>query len=365
MSNFGSYSFRMGWRYWPYLKRSTPTALTLSASLWGFSAKTEDKIVSEEKKRVVEESRLASSQPIVGFKEKELEKLPAGQTIEIPSPNLSHSFLVKQASQLSLESSLVLLNRSLSAYLDFTQQHSQDLISLAGIYEMQSDNLPMIFSNQELYNKMVELKIKIKEDTVKLTELCLLLDYAKKLLETAVETCFLVGNSHLASSASEQLNRIDMLLETERQKLDALRQDLRMAEVSHIDSTSSSDKSKKEEHEVVGEKNPPQMEKLVEGLKKVDPLTQQSDQEDFKILRHQDDEKLETESPAFKFQDNSDELIKISVKESFAEELEGESNEGEKLKDEQDSFPSEKVELEEKDYEKDGKFKSTYKMPTF
>ena len=89
----------------------------------------------------------------LSYQEPELPARPAA-AILIPSPpDLSHSFLVKQAASCTLESSLSLLTRSLASYLEFCQHHAHNLDSLAGQQHVFYLNLTYCFSNYFYPNK--------------------------------------------------------------------------------------------------------------------------------------------------------------------------------------------------------------------
>jgi len=314
----------------------------------------------------------------LSYQEPELPARPEG-SIQIPSPSdLSHSFLVRQAASCTLESSMSLLTRSLASYLEFCQQHAQNLDSLAGIYQMKTDNLPSIFTDEELYSNMVDLKFKIKTESQTVSHLEILLDYARKVMETAIETAFLVGIDETAIRNSEQLLRINESIAATKDRLSYLKHELRSAEIQHIKQTGESLKTGSVNNDPDKEINQPSnesainksitdssdlqssSEKMSELLAGLSKFESQIYDENIKISAKSEAEQSEksSESGEFKFEDYSDGETKFSIKE------EDKSGEDEFDKNE-DSSDDSNVITEDKEDDKEKKEDFTYKFPTF
>ena len=56
---------------------------------------------------------------------------------------------------------------------------------------MTADGLPIAFTQEELYDKVISLKTQIKQDKAQLVELETLFSYVKKMMDSVAETSFL------------------------------------------------------------------------------------------------------------------------------------------------------------------------------
>ena len=245
---------------------------------------------------------------------------------------------------------------------------------------MKTDNLPSIFTDEELYSKMVDLKLKIKTDAHTVSHLEILLDYATKVMETAIETAFLVGIDDTAIRNSEQLLRINESIATTKDKLSYLKQELRMAEIQHIKQTGESLKTGSVSSEssnadvvdqssnetAINQSSPdcpsdlqPSSDRMSELLSGLSKFETQIYGENIKISTKSETEESEniSESGDFKFEDYSDGETKFSIKE---EDMSG----GNEFDNNEDSSDDLNIHTENsRDKEKKEEF--TYKFPTF
>ena len=244
---------------------------------------------------------------------------------------------------------------------------------------MKTDNLPSIFTDEELYSNMVDLKFKIKTESQTVSHLEILLDYARKVMETAIETAFLVGIDETAIRNSEQLLRINESIAATKDRLSYLKHELRTADIQHIKQTGDSRKTGSINNESDKEINQPsnesainksitdssdlqsssskKMSELLAGLSKFES---QIYDENIKISAKSEAEQSEksSESGEFKFEDYSDGETKFSIKED------DKTGEDEFDKNE-DSSDNSNVITEDKEDDKEKKEEFTYKFPTF
>ena len=69
------------------------------------------------------------------------------------------------------------------------------------IYSLTSDGLPVAYTVEELYDRVVELKTQIKSDKQQLVELQTLFSYVRKMMDSVAETSFL-GETYLKAEIS-------------------------------------------------------------------------------------------------------------------------------------------------------------------
>ena len=58
-------------------------------------------------------------------------------------------------------------------------------------FSLTSDGLPIAYTREELYDRVVQLRMEIKNDKQQLTELNILFSYVKKMMDSVAETSFL------------------------------------------------------------------------------------------------------------------------------------------------------------------------------
>jgi len=320
---------------------------------------------------------------VVGYKEPELPPLPS-QPIQIPSQDLSHAFLIKQSTLLSLETSASTLNRTLAAILDLNQLYCAHLGQLISIIQMTDDQLPVIFSNEELYDTMVKLKLIIKKENQSLYDLKLLFEYTKKLMESSIETSFLAGAEEASVQASETLFKAQQTFSIQLSRSTGLEQELQRADLRHIEATNK--KLSDARGEGGGGVDQHAMADQAKTLEEVRPSSKPSQNQkstNIKVSIYDPKQEVETETsrdgkpdveagksemeaglpegkadkpevgptPLFSFQQDGDETIKITIKEE----------------EETDDIKITEKELEDEDAEKTEKTSELgqYKMPTF
>ena len=70
---------------------------------------------------------------------------------------------------------------------------------------MTADGLPIAYTQEELYDKVIFLKTQIKQDKGQLVELETLFSYVRKMMDSVAETAFLVGAEFASLEASTRL----------------------------------------------------------------------------------------------------------------------------------------------------------------
>jgi hypothetical protein len=120
-------------------------------------------------------------------------------------PPLTHQFVLKQASVLSVEAVSRVLTHTVIALQEQNTCYCEMLRELIGIFELGGDGLPLVMTSQQIYEKMVSLKSQINSEKKAVQELHLLFIYVQKLMDAAAETSFLVGADYASVQASERL----------------------------------------------------------------------------------------------------------------------------------------------------------------
>lgn len=70
---------------------------------------------------------------------------------------------------------------------------------------MTADGLPIAYTQEELYDKVISLKTQMKQDKAQLVELETLFSYVRKMIDSVAETSFLVGAEYASLEASNRL----------------------------------------------------------------------------------------------------------------------------------------------------------------
>ena len=153
------------------------------------------------------------------------------EPIDLPNSNLSLEFLLKQSSILSEEAASRLLMHFISS-LDIVVS---DLISrkneLADLYELSGGQYQLTDAGEA---RIVTLRNEIKVYTKQLSDLELMFEYIRKLMDSNSEVCFLVGERFASEQASLKIHNA---CEHIKSKLDAVKRaeiDLIEAHTAHI-----------------------------------------------------------------------------------------------------------------------------------
>ena len=72
------------------------------------------------------------------------------------------------------------------------------------IYSLTSDGLPIAYTVEELYDRVVELKTQMKSDKQQLIELQTLFSYVRKMMDSVAETSFL-GETYLKADVFDYI----------------------------------------------------------------------------------------------------------------------------------------------------------------
>jgi len=182
---------------------------------------------------------------------------------------------------------------------------------------MCADSLPAIFTSEELYDQMVKLKLKVREEKKQLLDLTLLFEYCKRLMDSSIEAAFLAGADESSVHASELLNRIDRTVRDCLHSCQTRENELRAAELRHIEMVGAIQRQHSGKDE--GTTPPPDKQQLAsaaDSLKLPQPSDRQpNEDQDVKVSSYAEDTEATEQKETFKFEDNSDGDVKISVKE--------------------------------------------------
>ena len=153
------------------------------------------------------------------------------EPIDLPNANLSLEFLLKQSSILSEEAASRLLMHFISSF-DIVVS---DLISrkneLADLYELSSGQYQLTDAGEA---RIVTLRNEIKAFTKQLSELELMLEYVKKLMDANSEVCFLVGERFASEQASQKIHNATEHIKTKLEAVKRAEIDLIEAHTAHI-----------------------------------------------------------------------------------------------------------------------------------
>jgi len=260
----------------------------------------------------------------------------------------SHKYLLQQSSVLSVESASVTLTQTVVAIQTCSKSYCSHMTQLTGLLTMASDGLPLAYTSEEMYDKVVELKGILKKEKVTLIELEVLFTYIRKLMDSVAETAFLVGAEYASLQAASRLSSAEM----------QVKEDLGMAQVVEQELLTVERENVVKVGKVENEGSKINTDFVKEEVKKLDKM------ENFESINTEEvtvsvieseitnDEKQKVEP--FSFNSNSDELITISVRDDEENDIKI------TVKEEEEELKSEENEEDIKpDYYK------AYKMPTF
>ncbi|XP_023344544.1 uncharacterized protein LOC111713825 isoform X2 [Eurytemora carolleeae] len=276
------------------------------------------------------------------YKEDELPPLPANPP-NIPSPSLTHAFLLKQASLLSIDSSSALLNRTMEALFDLNRSYCKHMEELAAIYDLTADKLPLAFTRYKLQSERDELQA-----------LILMFEYSKKLMESSIETSFLAGAEQASTHASQYLHTAQSTVEKELRRTKSIEISLRLAEKYHIENAEGDAKEPQENPRVLDKES---FVASAQELKPTPAITESSTEIQISQYEEKEEDTDDKEKRGkFSFLFNSDEQVKISIKEENEDDIVISS----KTEDEEPV-----TEEEEKEHKEDDIENAPYKMPTY
>lgn len=230
---------------------------------------------------------------------------PLSSLDRLENEDTSHKFMMKQASVLMVEAACRNLHHCVVAIQDLTNTYIRHLKELTGIFDMTVDKLPVAYTNQEIYDKLVDLRCKIKKERESLTELRILFNYVKKLMDSAAETSFLVGAEFSSILASERLSTGEKVVGQVMLEVERAEWELKKAEAAHIQRVgkmATKDSDKLDEKTLLNE---------VERLGEPPMITPD---EDIKVSVFETDQSNVEEKRVFTFDHNSDDTTKVTVK---------------------------------------------------
>jgi len=279
------------------------------------------------------------------------ERSPVGekpkQAIAFTDRPLTHQFLLKQASVLSVEAVSRVLTHTVIALQEENASYCEKLKDLIGIYEMGGDGLPLVMTSQQHYQQMVELKSQVTVDKKAVQELHLLFVYVQKLMDAAAETSFLVGADYASVQASERLHAGEREVEKEFREREQLEAELLRAEADHVIRTKVKREAKPTEDMPAKDSN---IIKQKQKLKNIDKAVYE---DDIKISTSY--EKLvDKDETKYFFDEHGNDEIKISTKDENEEELKKTESD---ISEDEFNFPLDRKLFEENE--------EKYKLPTF
>jgi len=263
----------------------------------------------------------------------------------------SHKFLLQQSSALNVESASVTLTQTVMAIQTCSRSYCMHITSLASLLTMGSDGLPLAYTNEEIYDKVVELRAVLRKEKATLIELGVLFAYIRKLMDSVAETAFLVGAEYASLQAASRLASAEMQVKEDLGMAERAEQELLVVEKENVEKVGKQEnKVTKLDTDLVKEEI-----KKFDGKESVGIL----DEEVVKVTVIEsetvDDTKGSVDEEPFSFDRNSDEQIKISVRENDLDDTIKIS-----VKDEN----KDEIEISLNDPEPEPEI-PRYKMPTF
>eukprot|EP00090_Calanus_glacialis_P003417 TRINITY_DN12530_c0_g1_i1.p1 TRINITY_DN12530_c0_g1~~TRINITY_DN12530_c0_g1_i1.p1 ORF type:complete len:215 (+),score=95.73 TRINITY_DN12530_c0_g1_i1:280-924(+) len=214
---------------------------------------------------------------------------------------------------------------------------------------MAHDGLPLAYTSQEIYDNVVELRGILKREKTALVELGVFFTYMRKLMDSVAETAFLAGAEYASLQAAARLASAELQVKEELGMAERAEQELLVVERENVV------KVGKEENQRVKLDT----EFMKEEIKKFDKneAVELPNTDEMKVTIFENEVAKDEEESPFSFERNSDELMKISVRE---DDDDGNIKITIKEADDEDLKP---VDKEEDDINSNPY--SQYKMPTF
>jgi len=286
------------------------------------------------------------------FQETTIEKPTRPLNLDDMKENWSHKLLLQKSSLMSMESCSVTLTQTVVAIQTVANSYCDNLTRLGTLLSLTSDGLPVAYTVEELYDRVVELKTQMKSDKQQLIELQTLFSYVRKMMDSVAETSFLVGAEYVSLQASSRLNEAETQIKQEMDKTERLE-----LEYLHIENESIKQFSKEKEKAEKEKTNNKDLKLSIDDVqRKVDELVPVNEldvpeEADIPITAIQETFSEEQKSGDLSIF-NSDEDIKISVK-SEEDEDPGFRSDGEMESERTDDKPDDNGEP------------PRYKFPTF
>jgi len=170
------------------------------------------------------------------------------QPVSLPPSELSHEFLVRQASTISAEKAAQTLTFVVTAVYDCAMQYLQTLAELANLYE---DSVLAL--TEEGGQRVAALQAQAETEGKRLRDLELLFTFIRKLLDANAEVCFLTGAEFASTQvihrlrfasqtdafppaqASERIRAAETTVHTLFNRTKLMELDLARAKQSHIE----------------------------------------------------------------------------------------------------------------------------------
>merc|ERR1712142_636515 len=188
--------------------------------------------------------------------------------------------------------------------------YCQHLSELTRLLSLTGDGLPIAYTSQEIYDRVVALRSMIKEEKNSLIELTVLYSYVRKLMNSVAETAFLVGAEYASIQASSRLASAERKIEEDLARSTICEKDLLAAEKENVLKVGKETTDKNIDPEFVQE----EMKKFTDN--KVEPPEQNIEEIKVTVKANSTDKDIRDHSSgvSFSFQSNSDDGCKISIK---------------------------------------------------
>jgi len=175
-----------------------------------------------------------SYRSIISFQHADLEKPTDTLKFQDACEKWSHKFLLQQSSTLNVESVSVTLTQTVIALQTCSKSYCSHLNEMVMLLTLNEDGLPTAYTNQEVYERLSELRSTVKTEKSTLIELELLFTYVKRLLDAAAETAFLVGAEYASLQASSRLNNAELQVKDELKVVESNELELLKVEKANI-----------------------------------------------------------------------------------------------------------------------------------
>jgi len=165
------------------------------------------------------------------FQEPTLPDLPA-EPISIPSDeSLTREFLIRQSSLLSGEAASRLLIFVVSAIDEAVEEFTNAKNELANLYELSAQ----YSLNHVGEDRMLQLRKTISDKKKEMSDLEMLFQYTRKLMDANAEVSFLVKEDFASKQTSEQIHSATRHVEEKLEAVQLAELDLTRAHTMHIE----------------------------------------------------------------------------------------------------------------------------------
>ncbi|XP_014255769.1 uncharacterized protein LOC106670184 [Cimex lectularius] len=142
--------------------------------------------------------------------------------LELTDPHeLTHSFLLRQASSNVVNAASQLLTQTVVAVVDTAEKYKTSLNKLISLIE-ESQSPRNKYVDKELEDLIIAARAKVNTFKKELYELYSLIEYVEKVAESAAESSFLTGAELVSTSMGERMHSARLQVEQTKAEINSL-----------------------------------------------------------------------------------------------------------------------------------------------